>query len=80
MMNRKNVYFVPAEPSEICKRTVHEIIEKPTFFKKAFIKLLSLSSTETIIFNSIATQKFWSVNSQIRNKRNWLDSKSICDR
>lgn len=47
---------------------VHEIIEKPTFFKKAFIKLLSLSSTETIIFNSIATQKFWSVNSQIRNK------------
>lgn len=47
---------------------VHEIIEQPIFFKKAFIKLLSLRSTERIIYNSKATQKFWSVNSQIRDK------------
>lgn len=47
---------------------VHEIIEKPKFFKKAFIKLLSLKVNKTIIFNSYATQKFWFQNKQIKKK------------
>lgn len=47
---------------------VHEIIEKPSFFKKGFIKLLSLKKNKAIIFNSKATQKFWSQNKQIESK------------
>ena len=47
---------------------VHEIIEKPSFFKKAFIKLLTLKSNTYIIYNSQATKIFWEANKSIKNK------------
>lgn len=47
---------------------VHEIIESPSIFKKTFIKLLSLKANSQIVYNSIATQKFWNTNSSIRMK------------
>ena len=47
---------------------VHEIIESPKIVKKLFIKLLTINSNTEIVFNSIATQKYWSKNSKILNK------------
>lgn len=47
---------------------VHEIIESPKLFKKAFIKLLSINSNTKIVCNSVATQKFWNQNPKITNK------------
>jgi glycosyltransferase involved in cell wall biosynthesis len=47
---------------------VHEIIESPSIFKKTFIKLLSLKANSQIVYNSIATQKFWNTNSSIKEK------------
>ncbi len=47
---------------------VHEIIESPLIFKKAFVKLLAVNSNSKIVCNSIATQKFWNQNSKITNK------------
>ncbi|HEU4495522.1 MAG TPA: glycosyltransferase family 4 protein [Flavobacterium sp.] len=47
---------------------VHEIIESPVTFKKAFQKLLSLKGNTAIVCNSLATQKFWDVNSKISSK------------
>lgn len=47
---------------------VHEIIEFPKLFKKAFVKLLSIKSNTEIVYNSIATQKFWNLNSKISKK------------
>jgi glycosyltransferase involved in cell wall biosynthesis len=47
---------------------VHEIIEKPTLFKKAFINLLSLKCNTFIVYNSHATRVFWEVNQNIKNK------------
>ena len=47
---------------------VHEIIEKPSLFKKAFIGLLSLKCNTHIVYNSQATRLFWEVNNTIKNK------------
>lgn len=47
---------------------VHEIIEKPNLFKIIFIRLLSIKSNTKIVYNSIATQKFWEINSKLKNK------------
>lgn len=47
---------------------VHEIIEKPTLFKKGFIALLSLKCNNFIVYNSKATQTFWEVNEKISKK------------
>lgn len=47
---------------------VHEIIEKPSLFKKAFVSLLSLKSNTYIVYNSHATRLFWEVNKSIINK------------
>lgn len=47
---------------------VHEIIEKPSLFKKAFVGLLSLKSNTHIVYNSHATKVFWEVNKSIINK------------
>lgn len=47
---------------------VHEIIESPSVFKKAFMKILSLKTTSSIIYNSIATKTFWETNHAIRKK------------
>lgn len=47
---------------------VHEIIESPSVFKKAFMKILSLKSTSSIIYNSIATKTFWETNNEISKK------------
>lgn len=47
---------------------VHEIIESPSVFKKAFMKILSLKATSSIIYNSIATKTFWETNHAIRKK------------
>lgn len=47
---------------------VHEIIESPSVFKKAFMKILSLKTTSSIIYNSIATKTFWETNHEIRKK------------
>lgn len=44
---------------------VHEIIERPIIFKKVFINFLSFKQNKKLIFNSIATQKFWSINKKI---------------
>lgn len=38
---------------------VHEIIESPKLFKVAFRFLLQLKVNSLIIYNSVATQKFW---------------------
>lgn len=47
---------------------VHEIIEKPSLFKKAFVGLLSLKSNTHIVYNSQATKVFWELNKIIINK------------
>ena len=47
---------------------VHEIIEKPSLFKKAFVGLLSLKSNTHIVYNSQATKFFWELNKSIINK------------
>ena len=47
---------------------VHEIIEKPSLFKKAFVDLLSLKSNTHIVYNSQATKVFWELNKSIINK------------
>lgn len=47
---------------------VHEIIEKPSLFKKAFVGLLSLKSNTHIVYNSQATKVFWELNKSIINK------------
>ena len=47
---------------------VHEIIEKPSLFKKAFVGLLSLKSNTHIVYNSHATKVFWEVNKSIIHK------------
>ena len=47
---------------------VHEIIEKPSLFKKAFIGLLSLKCNTYVVYNSQATRLFWEVNNTIKNK------------
>ncbi|MBC7641034.1 MAG: glycosyltransferase family 4 protein [Flavobacterium sp.] len=47
---------------------VHEIIESPKLFKKAFVKLLAIKSNSKIIYNSKATQTFWNFNPKIANK------------
>jgi len=39
---------------------VHEIIESPKIFTKTFKKLLAQKQNTTIVYNSFATQKFWS--------------------
>lgn len=39
---------------------VHEIIESPKVFTKTFKKLLAQKSNTAIVYNSYATQKFWS--------------------
>lgn len=47
---------------------VHEIIEKPSLFKKGFIRLLALKSNSIIVYNSIATKDFWEKEAIISNK------------
>ena len=47
---------------------VHEIIEKPSLFKKAFVGLLTLKSNTHIVYNSQATKVFWELNKSIINK------------
>ncbi|WP_298117757.1 glycosyltransferase family 4 protein [Flavobacterium sp.] len=47
---------------------VHEIIESPKFFTKIFCKMLSLNSNSKIVYNSIATKKFWDVTKKISLK------------
>jgi glycosyltransferase involved in cell wall biosynthesis len=47
---------------------VHEIIESPKIFTKLFCKLLQNKSNSIIVYNSIATQKFWNINSKISDK------------
>jgi glycosyltransferase involved in cell wall biosynthesis len=47
---------------------VHEIIEKPSLFKKAFVYLLTLKSNTYIVYNSQATKLFWEDNNKIKNK------------
>jgi glycosyltransferase involved in cell wall biosynthesis len=47
---------------------VHEIIESPKVITKLFLKLLSQKGNSKIVYNSIATQKFWDVNTKISNK------------
>jgi len=47
---------------------VHEIIESPSLFRKAFMKILSFKSTSSIIYNSIATKTFWETNNTISHK------------
>lgn len=47
---------------------VHEIIEKPSLFKKAFVGLLYLKSNTHIVYNSQATKVFWELNKNIINK------------
>lgn len=47
---------------------VHEIIESPKIFTKIFCKMLSLNSNSKIVYNSIATKKFWDVSKKISLK------------
>lgn len=47
---------------------VHEIIERPSIFKKAFVGLLSLESNTHIVYNSQATRVFWETNQKIKIK------------
>lgn len=47
---------------------VHEIIESPKLFKKAFHFLLQLTSNSAIVYNSVATQKFWNYKQKIALK------------
>lgn len=47
---------------------VHEIIESPRFFKIAFQKMLTLKSNSVVVYNSLATQRFWDVNKIIISK------------
>lgn len=47
---------------------VHEIIESPKVFTKLFLKFLAQKSNTKIVYNSIATQKFWDVNAKISSK------------
>jgi glycosyltransferase involved in cell wall biosynthesis len=47
---------------------VHEIIESPKIFTNLFCKLLQNKSNSIIVYNSIATQKFWNINSKISDK------------
>lgn len=47
---------------------VHEIIESPKIFTKIFCKMLSLNSNSKIVYNSIATMKFWDVSKKISSK------------
>lgn len=47
---------------------VHEIIESPKLFTKAFRFLLQLTSNSTIVYNSVATQKFWNYKQKIALK------------
>lgn len=47
---------------------VHEIIEKPTIFKKGFTRLLALKCNSFIVYNSEATQHFWQTNQSISKK------------
>ena len=47
---------------------VHEIIESPKIFTKIFCKMLSLNSNSKIVYNSIATMKFWDVSKKISLK------------
>ena len=47
---------------------VHEIIESPKIFTKAFNFLLSLNSNTKIIYNSVATGNFWDINDKIKLK------------
>ena len=47
---------------------VHEIIESPKVFTKLFLKFLAQKSNTKIVYNSIATQKFWDVNTKISSK------------
>ena len=47
---------------------VHEIIESPKVFTKLFCKILQIKSNTSIVYNSIATQNFWNVNTKIASK------------
>jgi glycosyltransferase involved in cell wall biosynthesis len=47
---------------------IHEIIEKPALFKKAFILLLNLQKNSIIVYNSQATKSFWNVSNNISKK------------
>lgn len=47
---------------------VHEIIESPKIFTKAFNFLLALNSNTKIIYNSVATGNFWDINDKIKFK------------
>ena len=47
---------------------VHEIIESPKIFTSVFSKILQSKSNTKIVYNSIATQKFWNTNKKIYEK------------
>lgn len=47
---------------------VHEIIESPKVFTRLFCKFLQNKANTKIVYNSISTQSFWNVTSQIANK------------
>lgn len=47
---------------------VHEIIESPGIFKKAYGKLLALRSTSWVVYNSEATGHFWTKTAPVRPK------------
>lgn len=47
---------------------VHEIIESPRIFKVAFQKMLAFKSNSVIVYNSLATQRFWDINAFIKRK------------
>lgn len=47
---------------------VHEIIESPRIFKVAFQKMLAFKSNSVIVYNSLATQRFWDINDCIKRK------------
>ncbi len=47
---------------------VHEIIKKPSLFKKGFTQLLALKSNSFIVYNSEATKQFWETKSAISKK------------
>ncbi len=47
---------------------VHEIIESPKIFTKLFCQLLQLKSNTKIVYNSIATQRFWDINNSLSKK------------
>lgn len=47
---------------------VHEIIKSPRLFKIAFQKMLTLKSNSVVVYNSLATQRFWDVNKIIISK------------